>query len=60
MRSDYETVRSRYEQAEPLYRQVGDVLGEANCIWSLGDLALRHSDHETARARYEQAQPLYR
>ena len=40
----------RYEQALPLYRQVGDVLGEANCIQGLGDIALARSDHDAARA----------
>jgi tetratricopeptide (TPR) repeat protein len=38
----------------------GDVLGEANCIQSLGDVALVRSDHDTARNAYAQALPLYR
>lgn len=39
--------------------EVGDVLGQANCIWSMGDIALARSEHEEARGLYEQAQPLY-
>ncbi|MCB1454289.1 MAG: tetratricopeptide repeat protein, partial [Rhizobiaceae bacterium] len=46
--------------ALPLYRQVGDMLGEANCIKSLGNIALERSDHDGARSRYEAALPLYR
>jgi hypothetical protein len=44
----------------PLFRNVGDVLGEANCILSLGDIALERSDHDAACARYEEALPLFR
>ena len=54
-RSDHRTARARFEQALPLFRQAGSVLGEANCILGLGDISLARSDHETARARFEEA-----
>src|SRR5439155_1312544 len=44
----------------PLYRRAGDELGEANCVKSLGNIALERSDHEEVRARCEEALPLYR
>src|SRR5262249_45213382 len=59
-RSDDEGARRDYEKALPLSLRVGDVLGEANCIKSLGNIALWRSDHDGARARYEQALPLFR
>ncbi len=39
--------------------KVGAVLGQANCIQGLGDVALARSEHETARAHYAEALPLY-
>ncbi|MGZ5441806.1 MAG: tetratricopeptide repeat protein [Thermoanaerobaculia bacterium] len=59
-RSDHAGAHERYEEALRLYRQVGDVLGEANCMQSLGDIALGRSDHASAREHYEEALPLYR
>jgi hypothetical protein len=40
--------------------QVGDVLGEADCVKGLGDVALARSDHDAARKAYKDALPLYR
>jgi tetratricopeptide (TPR) repeat protein len=36
--SEYGAARERYEEARPIYQQIGARLGEANCIQALGDL----------------------
>ena len=59
-RSEHAAARAGYEEARPIYREVGDRLGEANCIWRLADIALERSDHGAARAGYEEARPIYR
>ena len=58
-RSDYDGAREAFERAQPLYEQTRNVLGQADCIWNLGEFALRRSDHDGAREAYERAQPLY-
>jgi|GEM_PF-1039501 len=60
MQYDHAAARENFEKAREIYRQIGHVRGEANCIRRLGDTALERSDHETARRCYEQALPLYR
>jgi tetratricopeptide (TPR) repeat protein len=42
------------------FHHVGDGLGEANCLMSLGDIAFYRSDYQAARQRYEAALPLYK
>jgi tetratricopeptide (TPR) repeat protein len=59
-RSDLDAARAQYERALQLYRQAGDVQGEANCIHGLGVIARDRSDLDEAQAQYEQALQLYR
>ena len=53
-RSNYAAARERFEQALHLFREQGSMLGEANCIFWLGNIAQR-SDIAAARERFEQA-----
>ncbi len=48
------------EVAATAAKRAGDLLGEANCIKGLGDIARVRSDHDGAQARYEEARQLYR
>jgi tetratricopeptide (TPR) repeat protein len=56
----YEDAVRLLGRAEELYCQAGDVLGEANCTHSLGNIALIRSDHAEAQRRYEAAFLMYR
>ncbi|REG30915.1 FAD dependent oxidoreductase [Archangium gephyra] len=47
------------QRASEVARNKGDAGREANCIQSLGDIALERSQHEEARRRYEEALPLH-
>jgi tetratricopeptide (TPR) repeat protein len=47
-------------QALPVYRQIGDRLGEANAIQALGDVARMQARYDEAAERYDQALPVYR
>jgi tetratricopeptide (TPR) repeat protein len=53
--SELPAARARYEEALPLYRAIGDKLGEANCIRSLGDVASKEKNFDTAFKLYEEA-----
>jgi tetratricopeptide (TPR) repeat protein len=58
--ADYQQARATFEQALMLFRQVGDVHGEARCIASLANIAMAHADYQQARATFEQALMLFR
>ena len=42
-----------------MYEQVGNVIGQANCLVGLGDNALEQSDHAGAAVHYQEALSLY-
>ena len=50
-----------YQQSDPLpiYRQIGDRRGEANCLLSIGRLARGAGDTATMRTAYEEAERIY-
>jgi tetratricopeptide (TPR) repeat protein len=60
MLSEYDAARGRYEEALPIYRQIGDRLGEANCMKALGDVHRMLDEYDSARVRYEEALPIFR
>ncbi len=51
--------RQRYEAALPLYQKVGALLGEANCIQSLGDIDEAVGETALACRRWRDALALY-
>jgi tetratricopeptide (TPR) repeat protein len=56
---EYGAARERYEEALPIYREIGARLGEANAITSLGDVARLQKDFGTAEAHYQTALGIY-
>jgi tetratricopeptide (TPR) repeat protein len=58
-RQDFEAARARFEEAQDLYRRIGDLPGQANCLASLGAVALAQSDTVSARRYYGAAIRLY-
>jgi tetratricopeptide (TPR) repeat protein len=60
VRSEYDTAREAFEQAQALYGQLGDVLSEARCIQGLADVALARSKYDIAHDAYDRALVLFR
>jgi tetratricopeptide (TPR) repeat protein len=49
-----------FDEIATACRREQDVLGEANCVRSLGNISLARSDYDGAKQAYERALPLYR
>ena len=60
MRGDYPVASEHHTRALALYRQTGDRRGEANALWSLGDVARMRGDYPAASEHFSRALALYR
>jgi len=60
MLAEYEEARARYQEALPIFREIGHRLGEANTIQALGDLHRDQKDYDSALAHYGEAMLIYR
>ena len=56
---DYAEAKAYYEQALALFRQLGNRLGEARSLGSLGMVARSKETHAGAKAFLEQSAQLY-
>jgi len=57
---EYEEARQQYEEARPIYKQIGNRLGEANCIRAIGDVHIMFDEYKEARQQYEEARLIYK
>jgi hypothetical protein len=58
-RSDHDGARQSYEEALSLFQKVGSVIGEANCIQRLGDIAQAGDDLPMAHELWRAALTIY-
>ena len=56
---DLAGAQSDYEQALAMFRQIGNLLGEARCIRRLGTIAIERHDHVAAQTAFVTAMPMY-
>jgi Tfp pilus assembly protein PilF len=58
--NENEAARQRFDQALKIYRDIGNRLGEANCLQGLGHVHQALNENEAARQRFDQALKIYR
>ena len=58
-RGDYDTARTRYQQALAIFEALGDRAGMATTYHQLGVLAQARGDYDTARKLYQQALAIF-
>lgn len=57
--STFAQAEEMYTHALSIFHDLGDTLGQANCLAGLGDIATRRWHHDVAKMRNEQARALY-
>ena len=57
--AEYEAARGRYEEARPIYRDIGSRMGEVNCLLGLADLDRQNEQWAAAEQKCRQALAYY-
>jgi tetratricopeptide (TPR) repeat protein len=55
----YDDAQTRFAEALPLYRQVADPRGEANCLKNLAFTAFSRNDRDAAKSFFRDALEIY-
>ena len=57
--SDFEIATERFNLALEIYRKIGILRNEAECLFDMGRLALSQKDQATAHSYFEQAATIF-
>ncbi|KAG8980154.1 hypothetical protein FRB93_009633 [Tulasnella sp. JGI-2019a] len=59
MQGRYDEAQAAYQQSDRTYSELGDRLGVANCLWSLGEVHRIQGRYDEARAAFRHASRKY-